>query len=846
LSWLAGWLRVAIRDLRGDLRRFAILLACLALGVGTITLVGSVGAALQSALLSDARTLLGGDVEATLSYRAAEPDERTLFESLGKTAEIIEVQGRADGGSGSAFLAIRAVDANYPLLGDVTIDDATAPLPELLAERDGRYGLVADGLLLDRLGLKLGDDVTIGDAPFTLTGILGKTPDQVTAGMQFGLSVLMSVDAVNATGILKPGVLASWRYKMLLDGGTFETARATIDARFPEAGWKVNSPRDATADLSRFFDIFARFLTIVGLSSLLVGGVGVSNAIAAYVTERQRSIATMKALGATGPRILFHFLTQVLLLTLVGIVLGLILGTFLAMVILPILGGLLGIAIPAVVDVPTLWTAAGFGLLTGFAFGYLPLVRAERLRPALLFRSAGAAAEGGLTRRDLLRPELWLPLGLAIAAIYALAALTTNRPLLVLWYAIGVLAAFAILRGAAWLLQRLLKLVPPLPNAGLRNAIKAIHRPGAPAPVVILSLGLGLALLLLIALIDGNLRHQLDRESIPNAPSFIFMDLFDDEVAALKDFTINDKGVELFSDLPMVTGAIEAINDVPVKELNRTPPPEFAFVLDGEIPLTASEALPDNSSITEGSWWPPNMTGDSQVSVFQRLKEPLGLKLGDTLTFRIFGEPVTAKIGSFRDYAWRSGSVNFGFVLSPNALEAFPLSYLGLLKAAPGQERDVGQRLVAAFPDLLFIPVGEALETFTAILANVTTAVEVIGGLAVVSGVLVLAGAMAAGRRQRESDAVVMKVLGATRGDVLRAFLVEYGMLGLLSAVLASLLGLAGTWAFVEYVLEIDFWVDPMLIIWVAAGTIALAIIVGMATTWSALSTRPATFLREE
>ncbi|MBN9311071.1 FtsX-like permease family protein [Devosia sp.] len=846
MNWLRGWLRVAVRDLRGDLRRFTILLACLALGVGTITLVGSVGAALQSALMRDARTLLGGDLEATLSYRAANPDERALFAAPRRVGEVVEVQGRAKAGNGSSFLAIRAVDANYPLVGTLTVDGADQPLPALLAERSGRYGLVADQLLFDRLGLKLGDEVTIGTARFVLTGILGRAPDQVTASLQFGLSVLMSTDAVDATGILQPGVLATWRYKLLLADPDFEAARARILDAFPDAGWKVLAPRDATADLGRFFDIFARFLTIVGLSSLLVGGLGVSNAISAYVTERQRSIATMKALGATGPRVLAHFLVQVMLLTAVGIVLGLLLGSGLSMVILPILGGLLGLALPPVVDATTLWTAAGFGALTGFAFGYLPLVRAERLKPALLFRSAGSAIEGGLGWRDLVRPGLWLPLGLAAAAIYALAALTTGRPLLVLWYALGVIGAFLVLRLAAWALQRLLKLVPPLPDAALRNAIKAIHRPGAPAPVVILSLGLGLALLLLIALVDGNLRHQLDRESIPNAPSFVFMDLFDDEVAALKDFTVTDKGVELFSELPMVTGAIEAINGTPVKQLNRTPPPEFSFVFEGEIPLTASETLPDNSTVTEGAWWPPNMIGAPEVSVFQRLKAPLGLKLGDTITFRIFGEPITARIGSFRDYAWRSGSVNFGFVLSPNALADFPLSYLGLMKAAPGQERAVQQRLVARFPDLLFMPVGEALETFASILANVTTAVEVIGGLAVVSGVLVLAGAMAAGRKQREADAVVMKVLGATRGDVIRAYLVEYGVLGLLAALLSALLGLAGTWAFVEYVLQIDFWADPMLIAWVTLGTVALAIAVGMLITWSALSTRPASFLREE
>jgi putative ABC transport system permease protein len=844
---LRGWLRVALKDLRGDLRRFTILLACLALGVGTITVVGSVGAALQSALLSDARTLLGGDIEAQLSYRAANAEERQAFERLGKLGEVIEVMGRADAGEASSFLAIRAVDANYPLIGSVTVKDADTPLPELLAPRgDGSFGLVADQLLLDRLGLKLGDKVTISGASFTLTGVIGTEPDRITAGLQFGLPVLMSVDALNATGILAPGVLASYRYKILLDGTDPDAAMQSIETSFPKAGWKVTGPKDATADLSRFFDMFARFLTIVGLSSLLVGGLGVSNAISAYVTERQRSIATMKALGATGARILVHFLTQVMLLTFAGIVLGLLLGTLLTMVMLPILGGLLGLALPPVVDLVTLWTAAGFGALTGFAFGYLPLRRAEKLKPALLFRSAGSAIEGGLDWRDLLKPGLWLPLGAAAAGIYALAAFTTGRPLLVLWYAIGILGAFIVLRGAAWLLQRGLKLVPPLRNAALRNAIKSIWRPGAPAPVVILSLGLGLALLLLIALIDGNLRHQLARESIPNAPSFVFMDLFDDEVEALKQFSVGDKSVESFASLPMVTGSIEAINDTPIAELNRKPPSEFAFVLEGDIPLSASDTLPDQSTVTEGSWWPPNFIGPPEVSVFQRLKEPLGLKLGDILTFRIFGEEVKVKIGSFRDYAWRSGSVNFGFVLSPNALSDFPLSYLGLLKAVPGDETAVQQRLVAQFPDLLFLPVGEALETFAAILANVTTAVEVIGGLAVVSGVLVLAGAMAAGRKQRESDAVVMKVLGATRGDVVRAYLVEYGLLGLLAAVLAALLGLVGTWAFVEFVLEIDFWADAALLVWVAIGTIALAIVVGMLTTWSALSTRPASFLREE
>lgn len=845
---LRGWLRVAFRDLRGDLRRFTILLACLALGVGTITIVGSVSAALQASLVRDARVLLGGDLDATLSYRAINPDEKALLQSLGTLSEQVEVLGRAASETQSTFISIRAVDANYPLVGTATVEDSAATVAELTAKDGETFGLVADSLLLDRLQVGLGDTITIENATFTVRGVIESLPDQLTNGIGIGVPVVMSVEGVNATGIIEPGVLARFHNKLLLSPGvTFEAASEQIRTAFPSAGFQVNAPKDATADLARFFDIFGRFLIIVGLSSLLIGGVGVSNAIAAYVTERQRSIATMKALGATGAQIMAHFLFQVMLLTGVGIVLGLMLGSLLTLVALPILGGLLGLDLPAVLDPGTLATAAGFGLLVGFAFGYLPLRRAQKLKPALLFRSAGSAVEGGLGWRDYFRPGLWLPLGLAALGIFGLATLSTGRPVLVLWYAGAVLGAFVVLRVAAWLLQAILRLVPPLPNAALRNALKSIHRPGAPAPVVILSLGMGLALLLLIALIDGNLRNQLNRESIPNAPSFVFMDLFEDEAQALADFSAAEPGdVADFTAMPMMRGKIESVNGVDVDDLGRTLPPEFSFVLTEEIPLTSAAALPEDSSLTQGEWWPDNYDGIPEVSVFDRLREPLGLKLGDELQLLVFGQEVTARIGSFRDYAWRSGSVNFGFVFSPNAFADFDVSYLGLMKAVPEAERELQSRLVAEFPDLIFLPVGEALESFAVILGNVTAAVEVIGGLAVVSGVLVLAGAMAAGRRQREADAVVMKVLGATRADVVRAYLVEYGLLGLLAAVLAAGLGVAGTWAFVEFVLEIGFSVDPMLIVWVILGTMALSIAVGVATTWSALSTRPARFLREE
>ncbi|MGV3652031.1 MAG: ABC transporter permease, partial [Devosia sp.] len=387
MSVLAGWLRIALRDLRGDVRRFGLLLACLALGVATIAAVGSVGTALQAALDRDARTVLGGDIEAQLSWRRADADERALFDELGLASEVIEVSGRAASESGTAFLSIRGVDGAWPLLGAVETRPAQ-PLQELLAPRENAFGLVAGSLLADRLGLAIGDSLTVGSASFVLTGLLDRVPDQVSQGIQIGIPALMSVEALEATGILAPGVLARYRYKILLETENPVVASALVQSRFPEARWQIRTPREAIGDLARFFDIFSRFLVIVGLASLLVGGVGVSNAVTAYLAERRRSIATLRAIGATGAQVMVHFLAQVIILAGLGIALGLVLGGLLSIVALPIVGDLLSIPLDAGLYPAPLMTAAAFGALIGLGFAWLPLQAAQRMKPAMLFRSA--------------------------------------------------------------------------------------------------------------------------------------------------------------------------------------------------------------------------------------------------------------------------------------------------------------------------------------------------------------------------------------------------------------------------------------------------------------------------
>jgi putative ABC transport system permease protein len=266
---------------------------------------------------------------------------------------------------------------------------------------------------------------------------------------------------------------------------------------------------------------------------------------------------------------------------------------------------------------------------------------------------------------------------------------------------------------------------------------------------------------------------------------------------------------------------------------------------NNDIPMTWAGDLPPESSVVSGTWWGKDYKGPPEFSLRTSTAASLGLKVGDQVTFDLYDQTITATLANTRNFQWQSG-MNFMVTFSPHTLDGLPGSFMGGVYAAPGKSIPVGKVLAGQFPDLTFIPIGDALNQAATILDQLSAAVDVVGGLAVINGLLVLAGTMAAGRAQREADAVVNKVLGATRGDVIRAFVLEYSILGAFSAILAAGLGVLGSWAITVYSLEVDYAVDGSLIVGVVVFTVLLTIATGAATTWGALSTRPAQFLRTE
>lgn len=844
---LQAWLRVSLIDLRGSARRFVILIACLALGVAAIGTVSAVRSSVEAAIERDAWLILGGDLE--LRSQRSDVDETVLaaLDALGRVSREVEINSQAAANGKSAFLALRAVSDAYPLVGSVVLAAGAqdGSIAALLAERSGIFGVLLSQQAALRLDAQVGETVRIGALDVELRGIIEALPDQATAGFQLGAPALISAQALAPAGLREEGVLSQFRYKVLLAGGDFETARAALDEAFPERDWQIRSPRQATATIARFIGVFGNFMLLVALSSMVVGGLGAANAVAAYVGERQGAIATMRSLGAKGGRVLFHFLVQIALLSLIAVVIGLVIVAAATLALLPLLSGLIGIDLPPVLDVRSMLVAGAIGLVTALIFSWVPLLQARAIRPALLFRAGSTSAMEGLGWRALLMPGAVMPLLAGFAVLFGLTLLIASDLRLVAIYFAGTLVAFALLRLAAALLRRFLIRVAAPRQRLLRQAVSAIIRPGAPTTTVLVSMGMGLSLLLLIVTTQSNINNQIATEVSAEAPDFVLLDMDRGELDSLEAFIAGTPQVETLTTIPMLRGIITELNGSPAPSSDDVPR-EVAELFRGDTALTWSSELPAGTPIDEGSWWPAGYAGEPQASLSTDIRDALDLELGDTITLSIAGRPLTLTITSFRAIDWRSPDFNFRIIASPGLIESAPQSYFGTIKAVPGEASAVETRLIAALPQLAFVPVGDALARVQSVFDGLISAIALVSGTAVIAGVLVLAGALSVGRQQREADAVVMKVLGARRAFVILAFLIEYALLGAIAAILAGLIALVGAWAASTFLLEIDFAVQPLQLALLAAGIIIVTTATGAATTWSAMSARPADRLRED
>lgn len=837
-------LRFSLREMRGGLSGFFIFITCIALGVAAIGGVNSVARSITAGVAEEGQALLGGDIRFELNQRQVTDAERGFLEELGTLAESANMRSmaRLEDGSDQSLVEAKAVDAAYPLYGELLIEPALSH-EDLFGERNGIFGAAAPDLLFERLGVEPGARIRLGTATIELRAKLVTEPDAASDGFGFAPRLLLSLDGLAASGLVQPGSLVEHAYKIRLDGQATEAElreiRDRANGEFPQAGWSIRTRLNAAPALSANIERFSQFLTLVGLTALVVGGVGVANAVRAYLDGKRGVIATFKSLGASGGFVFTVYLIQILLIAGIGIAIGLVLGALMPFAAQAALATVIPIPAEAGIYPSALVMAALFGVLVTLAFAILPLGRARDIPATALFREMGFEA-GTLPRR------LYVYCALGIGAVLAtLAIWSSGDQRIATVFVGGVLFSFIVLRNVGLLVQWLARRSPRVRSVALRLALGNIHRPGALTPSVVLSLGLGLTLLVTLALIDGNLRRQISGSLPERAPNFFFVDIQSAEADDFASFLAAESPQGKLVRVPMLRGRIVELNGVDVQ--NVQVPPEGAWVLRGDRGVTYARNVPESSRLAAGEWWPEDYSGEPLVSFSAQEASEIGLKIGDTVTVNVLGRNITAKIASLRDVQWESMSINFVMVFSPNTFAGAPHSWLATLTmpgATMADEVRVLNAVTRTFPAVTSVRVKDALDVVNRIVEQLGTAIRAAASVALVASILVLSGALAAGNRARVHDAVVLKTLGATRRTLITAFALEYALIGLATAVFALCAGAIAAWYVVSRVMQLPSTFLPEVAMATLVAALVLTVGFGLAGTWRVLGHKAAPVLR--
>ncbi|WP_118857382.1 ABC transporter permease [Sphingomonas mesophila] len=830
LGWGPAW-RIARRDLHAGFRGLRLLFVCLFLGVATLAAIGSLTSAIGAELTSRGRTLLGGDLEVAMTQRQAAPAQLAQLRRLGTLSETIRTRAMAQAAGATPVLTeLKGVDARYPLYGALTL---VAGRYRQLAPTE----VLVDKALAERLSLRPGSTLRYNRTDFTVAGIIADEPDRVGEGFTLGPVAVVSLGGLARTGLIQPGSLYESKYRLRLPPGSDAKAvREQLEQRFAAETWEYKDHERAAPGAGRFFERMGQFLALIGLAALVIAGIGVSNGVGSYLAAKRGGIATLKVLGARAADIERIYLLQVGAVAFVAIAVGLTVGAVLPPLIVAAAGDLLPVAPGFRLHPLPLATAAAFGLLIALIFTIPPVARARSQPAAAIFRSNVEAR-----RRFDLRTVLIV--GIALAAMVALALGTAREPLFSAVVLGAVAAALLLLLALGWALTRIARRLPRPRRPLLRLAIANLHRPGSQTTALVVALGLALTLFVTLAAIQTSLASEIARTVPKRAPNLFVLDIpMGGEGAFRSSVEARAPGATI-NVVPSLRGTITAYGSQRVADLQELP--DGAWFLRGERGVTYSAGLPEGSELVAGRWWPADYRGPPLVSLDVEAATTLDLEVGDTLTVNVLGREIVARIASLRRVNWDTLGFNYVLVFSPSTLAAAPHNLTATITMPPGRDTAVTTGLLERFPSATVIAVRDLIGRVGSLLDQMASAIFAAAAIAILAGVAVLIGAIAAARQSRAYDAVILKTLGATRRQLLAGQALEFGLLALVLAALSLALGLGAAWAVIVKLFEFTWAPDWPIVLATLAGGALATLAIGLVGSLPLLAVRPNRALRQ-
>jgi len=778
-------LDLAWRDLRASGRTLWVFAASLVLGVSLVAAGGGLHQQVSDALSADVRLLFGGDVELETQQPLAR-DAYQWLQARGTVSEVVELRTMLLTEVGrSQLVELMSVDAAYPLYGQLDLSPQE-DLQALLALREGQWGAAIDGSLSQRLGLTVGDQISIGDLLLVVRAVVVRQPDRSLRADWGAAPVLIAKEGLAATGLIQPFSRVEYRYRLQLPEADARAAGQFRDAfvrTFPLLAAEVRSFDERSDRMTAVLSQVGSGLLLVGFSALFIGGLGVFNSVKAYLDGKLTSLATLRAIGLRDARLAVYVLLQVLLLAAFSSAVGVVFGVLLAV------GGasLVADRLPIELILIGLWQPAAvawlFGVLTACTFALPAVGRALSVSPAALFR--------GIEGQDLRLSRRVKQITAVVAVLtIALLVVALPDPRFGLTFVAAVTVLLLLLDLTTRLLKRLAQRLQGCRaiSLPLQLALAGLQQPHSPMRVALISLGSALTLLVACALVVMTLLRTVNDTVPAQAPAMVFYDIQPDQIAVLNDVLKQSTDLVEVKTAPFVLGRLIGVNG---EELLSSDDIERLRESRDEHKLSDTRGNFDDVVVERGQWWPLGYQGPPLVAMEDREADQLGLAVGDRLTFEILGQTLEAELVAI--YAQRRVQARLWLeaIFSDGALDPFITRYVGAAWLPAEEALGLQDQLALVAPNIATARTESVLIETRSLLARASGGLVVIAVICLAASLLVLASVVAASRTRQIYEATVMHVLGARHALLVRVLLWEYALIMLVTAAFAVLFGSA-------------------------------------------------------
>ncbi|MEC7816571.1 MAG: FtsX-like permease family protein [Pseudomonadota bacterium] len=846
LLWM---LRFAISDLRSRISALKVFLACLILGVTLVAATASLYRVVEESLLADTRALLGGDVELDTG-EALSDDVLAWIEARGQLSLVREFDTIVSNPEGDGFFRaeILVPDGAYPLYGDLQLSSDQS-LSDLTAETGGQWGAVIDPLLAERLNQGVGDELQIGSATFTITGLIESQPDRNLNANWRGLPIMISEQAVDATGLIRPGSRVDYEYRIQTDQN-LDAWLDDFEQAFPDSRWDITTFAQRSERIAERLDQIATALILIAFTTLFIGGLGVANSIHAYLEEKLGTIATLQTLGLRRKPMVGIYLLQVGMLgSLAGLIGGGI-GLGLSAIAIGIAGESFDLGGPdgagglvALWLVPLLLSWL-FAVLTAYVFALPALARALAASPAGLFRGQVQAARN--------EPRKWRIASYALLAAYISATLIAlPSPVLGFLFLLAVVVLWALLEG---IIKGLKRLAGKLENSRFgertfarRLALANLHRPDSPLRATLLSLGTALTLVVACTLMVTTLLRALQTTIPEEAPSLILYEVFPDQREDLQAGLAELDPTGRAELLPLVRSRLETINQQPIAEALADNTDARREAMGDEYKLSYLSGNPEDLEVVSGGWWSsPAPEGEPvYMGMEDREANQLGLEVGDRVSFNAQDQIIEAEIRAI--YRQKGLQTRFWFegIVQDGALDNVINLYVGAVYQSDEAAKQTQQWMAQNIPNVITLRTADWLETAGSLLNKAAAGLAAVAAVSLIASLLVLSSVVSVSRRRQLYEANLLHCLGARHQAIRQSMLLETGLLTVLATAFATGLGALIALPLADLALKLPagdlLWLGAL----VAGAVSALALLGGLLPTLNALRLNPAVLLRD-